>query len=113
MKSTKLSRGFYVPEGRKGWVLTRASLRWRAFKTRLRKKYMYLKNGMLSDKPPPKYPFIRQNDWTKFVEYCTSDTFKELSEKNHERANKKISTYRGVRLGYQYFEEEIEKELEK
>ncbi|KAL6558519.1 hypothetical protein OROMI_018869 [Orobanche minor] len=72
-----IARGFYVPEGRKGWVLTRASLRWRAFKTRLRKKYMYLKNGMLSDKPPPKYPFIRQNDWTKFVEYCTSDTFKE------------------------------------
>uniref|UniRef100_A0A803M6I8 Ubiquitin-like protease family profile domain-containing protein n=1 Tax=Chenopodium quinoa TaxID=63459 RepID=A0A803M6I8_CHEQI len=31
----------------------------------------------------------------------------ELSEKNREKAKKKSSSYRGGRLGYQYFEEEI------
>ncbi|XP_021727713.1 uncharacterized protein LOC110694856 [Chenopodium quinoa] len=108
-----ISKGFYVPENRKGYVLSRASIRWKAFKTRLRTKWLYKKDKTLRQKPPHKYPFIHESDWDTFVQICTSDEFKELSEKNREKAKKKSSSYRGGRLGYQYFQEEIEKELEK
>ncbi|XP_021769885.1 uncharacterized protein LOC110734147 [Chenopodium quinoa] len=106
-------KGFYVLENRKGYVLTRASIRWKAFKTRLRTTWLYKRDKTLRQKPPHKYPFICESDWDTFVQICTSDEFKELSEKNREKAKKKSSSYRGGRLGYQYFEEEIVKELEK
>ncbi|XP_021757072.1 uncharacterized protein LOC110722128 [Chenopodium quinoa] len=84
-----------------------------AFKTRLRLEWMYPEDGVVRQQPPWKYPFIKDTDWEMFAKYCTSKEFQELSEKNRVRAKKKTLKYRGGRLGYQYFEEQIEKELEK
>ncbi|KAL6546825.1 hypothetical protein OROMI_022546 [Orobanche minor] len=108
-----ISKGFYVIENRRSWVLVQASKRWKAFKTRLRLEWMYLEDGAIRQQPPWKYPWINRTDWDIFVKNCTSNEFKLLSEMNRERAKKKTSKYRGGRLGYQYFEEQIEKDLEK
>ncbi|KAL2903961.1 putative NAD kinase 1, partial [Bienertia sinuspersici] len=87
-----ITRGFIVPEERRNYVLGRASIRWRAFKARLRKDWMYDTKGankhVIIKKPPSMYPFITQNDWNKFIETYTDDKFKELSDKNRERAKK-------------------------
>uniref|UniRef100_A0A803M3L2 Transposase n=1 Tax=Chenopodium quinoa TaxID=63459 RepID=A0A803M3L2_CHEQI len=107
-----ITKGFIVLPDRKKWILRRAAERWRAFKARLVKKYLYKRSGMIRKKVPLKYSFISQNDWEKFTAYCTSDKFKELSEKNREKANMKTSRYRGGRKGYQHFEQEIAKEFE-
>ena len=70
-------KGFTVLEGRKKWVLTRAAARWRASKTRLRKWWFYLPESKnIRVLPPWKYPWISNQDWTKFIELCTSDEFK-------------------------------------
>ena len=73
-----------MPEERRNYVLGRASIRWRAFKARLRKDWMYDTKGVnpnvIIKKPPSIYPFITQADWTKFIETYTHDTFKVIFE---------------------------------
>uniref|UniRef100_A0A803KV16 Uncharacterized protein n=1 Tax=Chenopodium quinoa TaxID=63459 RepID=A0A803KV16_CHEQI len=75
-----ITRGFIVPEERRNYVLGRASIRWRAFKARLRKDWMYDTKGVnpnvIIKKPPSIYPLITQADWTKFIETYTDDAFK-------------------------------------
>uniref|UniRef100_A0A803KV15 Uncharacterized protein n=1 Tax=Chenopodium quinoa TaxID=63459 RepID=A0A803KV15_CHEQI len=75
-----IMRGFIVPEERRNYVLGRASIRWRAFKARLRKDWMYDTKGVnpnvIIKKPPSIYPLITQADWTKFIETYTDDAFK-------------------------------------
>ncbi|XP_021763789.1 uncharacterized protein LOC110728453 [Chenopodium quinoa] len=59
---------------------------------------------------------IAYKDWHEVPTGVLDEVYgfiSELSEKNREKAKKKSSSYRGGRLGYQYFEEEIVKELEK
>lgn len=74
-----MQKGFIVLEERKEYILRQADNRWRAFKTRLRKKWMYhKKTGRLRKKPPVKYPWIYQAIWDKFVTWSTSDEFKVL-----------------------------------
>ena len=74
-----MQKGFDIPEGRKKLVLTRASQRWRAFKTRLRKFWLYRKRKnkekVLRKKSPWKYPWINQNDWNKFIKTYTNSDF--------------------------------------
>ncbi|XP_021845654.1 uncharacterized protein [Spinacia oleracea] len=108
----EITKGFTVLPDRRGWVVSRVSERWRAFKCRLVKNYLYKKSGKIRKMAPSKYPFISQNDWEKFTAYCTSDKFKEKSEKNRARANMKTTRYRGGRKGYQHYEKEIVKEFE-
>lgn len=106
-----MQKGFDVPEGRKSYVLGRASIRWRSFKARLRRDWMYdskrENNNLIIRKPPSIYPWITQPDWDKFIEMYTDPKFKEISDLNRERVKKKISSYRGGRKGYLYYEEEI------
>lgn len=75
-----VQKGFVVLEERRKWILAQADDRWRAYKTRLRKHWMYhKKSGRLSNNPPTwKYPWITKDIWDKFVEWCTSDEFKVL-----------------------------------
>ena len=70
-----MQKGFYVIENRRNWILTQASKRWKAFKTRLRLEWMYLEDGAVRQQPPWKYPFIKDTDWEMFVKYCTSKEF--------------------------------------
>ncbi|XP_021753899.1 uncharacterized protein LOC110719273 isoform X2 [Chenopodium quinoa] len=112
-----IMRGFIVPEERRNYVLGRASIRWRAFKARLRKDWMYDTKGVnpnvIIKKPPSIYPLITQADWTKFIETYTDDAFKELSDKNRKRAKMNTSRYRGGQKGHLYYEQEIAAELQK
>ncbi|XP_021753908.1 uncharacterized protein LOC110719316 isoform X1 [Chenopodium quinoa] len=112
-----ITRGFIVPEERRNYVLGRASIRWRAFKARLRKDWMYDTKGVnpnvIIKKPPSIYPLITQADWTKFIETYTDDAFKELSDKNRKRAKMNTSRYRGGQKGHLYYEQEIAAELQK
>ncbi|KAL2938202.1 ATP-dependent protease ATPase subunit HslU, partial [Bienertia sinuspersici] len=71
-----ITKGFTVLESRKKWVLTRAATRWRAFKTFLRKWWLYRKNGSIRRSAPWKYPWISQSVWDKFIQLCTSENFK-------------------------------------
>ncbi|KAK9676600.1 hypothetical protein RND81_11G088100 [Saponaria officinalis] len=112
-----ITKGFIVPDEHRGYVLRRASTRWRCFKARLRKDWMYDSKGenkkVIIRKPPSIYPWINQTDWDKFIATYTDPKFKELSELNRERAKMKTSSYRGGRKGYLYYEEEIAKELQR
>ncbi|XP_057532313.1 uncharacterized protein LOC130810320 [Amaranthus tricolor] len=80
-----IAKGFVVLEHRKNWILSRAGTRWRAWKARLRKNWLYRSIGIIREKPPKDYPWILQIDWDKFIKYCTSKEFKELSETNRKR----------------------------
>ncbi|XP_074320440.1 uncharacterized protein LOC141657187 [Silene latifolia] len=102
----QITKGFTVPAHRRKWILSRADDRWRAFKTRLRKLWLYKKSGKLRKRPPWKYR-IQQSAWDKFKEMCTTEKFQEVSEDSRKRSNLKVSSYRGGCLGYQYFEDEI------
>ncbi|KAL2929279.1 hypothetical protein RDABS01_034690, partial [Bienertia sinuspersici] len=108
-----ITKGFTVLESRKKWVLTRAATRWRAFKTFLRKWWLYRKNGSIRRSAPWKYPWISQSVWDKFIQLCTSENFKKTSQSHRDRSNLKNSSYRGGPLGYQYYEEELRTEFEK
>ncbi|KAL2943959.1 tRNA dimethylallyltransferase, partial [Bienertia sinuspersici] len=68
-----ITKGFTVLESRKKWVLTRAAARWRAFKTFLRKWWLYRENGSIRRSAPWKYPWISQSVWDKFIQLCTSE----------------------------------------
>ncbi|XP_074320639.1 uncharacterized protein LOC141657343 isoform X2 [Silene latifolia] len=105
----QITKGFTVPAQHKKWILSRADDRWRAFKTRLRKLWLYKKSGKLRKRTPWKY-HIHQSAWDKFKEMCTTEKFQELSEDSRKRSNLKVSSYRGGCLGYQHFEKEIVKE---
>ncbi|XP_021743240.1 uncharacterized protein LOC110709337 isoform X1 [Chenopodium quinoa] len=113
-----ITKGFTVPEDCKGYVIKQASKRWRAFKARLRKYFMYEcdEEGNTTDviiwTPPSLYPWITVDDWKKFVETSLDDKFKELSELNRKRAKKRKTSYRGGRKGYSYYEDESAKELQ-
>uniref|UniRef100_A0A803N4S6 DUF4216 domain-containing protein n=1 Tax=Chenopodium quinoa TaxID=63459 RepID=A0A803N4S6_CHEQI len=76
------NKAFIVPEDRRGYVLKQASKRWRAFKFRLRKEFMY------------------ESD----EEGNTTD---KLGDVNRDRAKKRKTSYRGGRKGYSYYEDEI------
>ncbi|KAL2924216.1 ATP-dependent protease ATPase subunit HslU, partial [Bienertia sinuspersici] len=106
-------KGFTVLESRKKWVLTRAAARWRAFKTFLRRWWLYRENGSIRRSAPWKYPWISQSVWDKFIQLCTSEKFKKTSQSHRDRSNLKNSSYRGGPLGYQYYEEELRTEFEK
>ncbi|XP_021766289.1 uncharacterized protein LOC110730776 [Chenopodium quinoa] len=79
-----ITRGFIVPEERRNYVLGIALIRWRAFKSRLRKDWMYDTKGVnpnvIIKKPPSIYTFITQANWTKFIVTYTDDTFKVIFE---------------------------------
>uniref|UniRef100_A0A803MY04 Transposase n=1 Tax=Chenopodium quinoa TaxID=63459 RepID=A0A803MY04_CHEQI len=112
----RIKKGFVVLEERKPYILQQADDRWRAFKTRLRRDWVYHKNsGRLRENPPNwKYPWITLDVWKKFVELSTTDTFKAVSEDSRDRSKLKTSSYCGGPLGYQYYRDEIAKEcLEK
>ncbi|KAL2898104.1 tRNA dimethylallyltransferase, partial [Bienertia sinuspersici] len=108
-----ITKGSTVLESRKKWVLTRAAARWRAFKTFLRKWWLYRENGSIRRSAPWKYPWISQSVWDKFIQLCTSEKFKKTSQSHRDRSNLKNSSYRGGPLGYQYYEEELRTEFEK
>lgn len=77
-----MQKGFLVPEDRREWVLGRASIRWRTFKARLRRDWMYSSNekdkSVIMKKPPELYPWILQTDWDKFIETYTDPKFKVI-----------------------------------
>uniref|UniRef100_A0A803NAG0 DUF4216 domain-containing protein n=1 Tax=Chenopodium quinoa TaxID=63459 RepID=A0A803NAG0_CHEQI len=88
-------KAFIVPEDRRGYVLKQASKRWRAFKFRLRKEFMYESDeeGNITDviiwTPPQLYPWITIDDWKMFVETYTHLNFKakELQEQGVQVAD--------------------------
>ena len=85
-----MQKGFIIPEDRKGYVLKQASKRWRAFKARLRKDFIYEcdEEGNTIDviiwTPPSLYPWITVDDWKKFVETSIDDKFKVILHSTHK-----------------------------
>lgn len=77
-----MQKGFIVPNERKSYVLGRASIRWRTFKARLRKNWMYDSKGenknLIIRTPPAIYPWILQSDWLRFIATYTDPKFKVL-----------------------------------
>lgn len=69
-----------MPETRRRYVLTRASIRWRTFKARLRKFWLYHstgeRKGTIKENPPWKYPWITKDDWNKFIGNSNDPKFK-------------------------------------
>ncbi|KAL9241982.1 hypothetical protein vseg_016030 [Gypsophila vaccaria] len=107
-----ITKGFIVPDERESYVLGRASIHWRSFKSRLRRDWIYNSKGhnknVIIRNPCRIYPWITQSEWDKFIAISTDPKFKELSELNRERAKMKNLSYRGGRKRYLYIEEEIE-----
>ncbi|KAK9698223.1 hypothetical protein RND81_08G089600 [Saponaria officinalis] len=80
-----ITKGFTVIQDRKKWILSRADDRWRAFKTRLRNRWLYKKSRRLRKRPPWKYPWITQTVWDKFKEMCTAENFQNELKAQFER----------------------------
>ncbi|XP_074319134.1 uncharacterized protein LOC141656159 [Silene latifolia] len=106
-----ITKGFIVREDRRKWILTRASKIWNAFKTRLRKYWLYKSDGEIRKKRTWKYRRIHQPVCDKFTATYTTPEFRAISAKFREKSQLKNSSYRGGRRGYQYFEEQVEQEL--
>ncbi|KAK9705159.1 hypothetical protein RND81_07G037300, partial [Saponaria officinalis] len=71
-----IAKGFTIRAERRKWILSRACDYWRAFKTRLRKRWLYRMSGKLRKSPPWKYPWIDKTVWDKFKEICSTEKFK-------------------------------------
>uniref|UniRef100_A0A803LSK6 Transposase n=1 Tax=Chenopodium quinoa TaxID=63459 RepID=A0A803LSK6_CHEQI len=88
-----IAKEFDVPEKRNKYILWRdsiqgrASIRWRAFKTRFRKYWLYKVHGnkkVVRKTSPWTYPMVQQTYWNKFIKtYTEDDAFqvKELQNK--------------------------------
>lgn len=72
-----MQKGFTVRGDRRKWILNQAAERWRAFKTRLRNRWLHhKKSGRERIRPPWKYPWITQTVWDEFKKICLDDKFK-------------------------------------
>ncbi|XP_021751610.1 uncharacterized protein LOC110717260 isoform X1 [Chenopodium quinoa] len=84
-----IAKGFDVLEKRKKYILGRASIRWRAFKTRLRKYWLYKVHGnkkVVRKTSPWKYPMILQTNWNKFIKtYIEDDAFQSTLDAQAQR----------------------------
>lgn len=73
-----------MPEDRRGYVLKQASKRWRAFKFRLRKYFIYEYDeegniiNLIIWTPPRLYPWITKDEWEIFIKTCTKFEFKVI-----------------------------------
>ncbi|XP_058733074.1 uncharacterized protein LOC131604663 [Vicia villosa] len=103
----EIQKAYVIGDERRNFIISEAGKLFRAFKVKLRIKYLKDKDGNVNKKPPEKYSYITQEQWDKFVAHCTSDDFQKLSSENRKRALNPLYPYRKSRLGYARLEEEM------
>ncbi|WVY91470.1 hypothetical protein V8G54_036984 [Vigna mungo] len=95
---------FNVDICRKTFVLRKAGLLLRSFRTFLAHKYLKDDNGDYLENPPNQPPaqyasIISEDIWRQFIAKRMDKTFKEKSIQNKERASNSKYPYRGSRKG--------------
>ncbi|WVZ12005.1 hypothetical protein V8G54_016535 [Vigna mungo] len=95
---------FNVDICRKTFVLRKAGLLLRSFRTSLAHKYLKDDNGDYLENPPNQPPaqyasIISEDIWRQFITKCMDKTFKEESIQNKGRASNSKYPYRGSRKG--------------
>jgi hypothetical protein len=73
-----LQKAYVVGDERKRFVLRRAGTLHRAWRTKVRKKFLRDENGNINEHPPSDYPEIKQEHWDSFVATAQSDAFQVL-----------------------------------
>ncbi|WVY96763.1 hypothetical protein V8G54_028914 [Vigna mungo] len=103
---------FNVDTCRKTFVLRKAGLLLRSFRTSLAHKYLkddngdYLENPL--NQPPMKFASIISEDiWRQFIAKRMDKSFKEKSIQNKEKALSSKYLYRGSRKGYARIEQDM------
>ncbi|BAT95929.1 hypothetical protein VIGAN_08277400 [Vigna angularis var. angularis] len=103
---------FNVDTCRKTFVLRKAGLLLRSFRTFLAHKYLKDDNGAYLENPPNEPPakyasIISEDIWRQFIVKRMDKTFKEKSIQNKERASNSKYPYRGSRKGYARIEQDM------
>ena len=66
---------FDIPESKMGWVIGQEGDRFRTFKSHLTTTFIRGKKKV-TEKPPPKYTAITQQEWDAFVKSRQTKAFK-------------------------------------
>ncbi|WVZ25066.1 hypothetical protein V8G54_003610, partial [Vigna mungo] len=103
---------FNVDTCRKTFVLRKAGLLFRSFRTSLAQKYLKDYNGNYLENPPNQPPtsyasIISEAIWRQFIAKRMDKSFKEKSIKNKERASCSKYPYRGSCKGYAHIEQDM------
>ncbi|WVZ04949.1 hypothetical protein V8G54_018295, partial [Vigna mungo] len=103
---------FNVDICRKTFVLRKAGLLLRNFRTSLAHKYLKDDNGDYLENPPNQPPtqyasIISDDIWRQFIAKRMDKTFKEKSIQNKGRASHSKYPYRGSRKGYARIEQDL------
>ncbi|KAJ1388058.1 hypothetical protein SESBI_39446 [Sesbania bispinosa] len=101
---------FEVTEEHKNFILSFAGRDARAFRSRLRKKFLMDDDGNLILQPPEKYARLNTvaNYWMDFVNQSSTEDFKKESKENAEKAKRMTLRYRRSAKGYAQLEQDME-----
>ncbi|KAJ1433728.1 Papain-like cysteine peptidase superfamily [Sesbania bispinosa] len=105
----QVQESFEVTEEHKNFILSLAGRDARAFRSRLRKKFLMDDDGNLILQPPEKYARLNTvaNYWMDFVNQSSTEDFKKESKENAEKAKRMTLRYRRSAKGYAQLEQDM------